>query len=101
MRGRPPNSVIRDRLAQLLSEVKRDYGYNIYRLYCRKYPKVSMRVVYYHLSKGVELGLFRMERVETEGEYSWGGVAEKVFYSLEAHSEKPDEASNPRQEHKH
>jgi hypothetical protein len=82
-RGRPPNSEIRQRIVEILAHMEKDYGYNIFKLYSRIFPKVSMRLVYYHLNKGVELGIFRMERVENvEGDYSWGKTALKVFYSL-------------------
>ena len=113
MRGRPPNSEIRDRIVEILANLKRDYGYNIYKLYCRLFPKVSMRIIYYHLNKGTELGIFNMEHVTSTGEYSWGKTAEKVYYSLgsnamplgnqivaEHFSKKINQAPNKRQEHK-
>ena len=82
-RGRPPSSDIRQRLVEILSFLGKDYGYNIYKVYCRIFPKISMRLLYYHLNKGAELGEFEMERVAgVEGNYSWGSTAEKVFYSL-------------------
>lgn len=84
-RGRPAHSEIRQRLVEILSHRGRDYGYNIYKLYCKIFPPVSMRVVYYHLNKGVELGVFRAERVKSEGErFSWGDSAIKVYYTLGA-----------------
>jgi len=82
-RGRPPDSQIRQRIVELLHHVGKDYGYNVYKLYCQIFPKVSMRVVYYHLNKGSELGIFEREKAEAvEGDYSWGNTALKVFYSL-------------------
>ena len=81
--GRPPNSQIRQNIVEILHYLGQGYGYNIYKIYCQIFPEVSMRVVYYHLNKGNELGIFEMERVKgIEGNYSWGSTAEKVFYSL-------------------
>ncbi len=83
-RGRPPNSEIRQRIVEILHYLQKEYGYNIYKIYSQIFPKVSMRVVYYHLNKGCELGIFEMEKVIIEGNYSWGNTAEKVFYTLGA-----------------
>ena len=42
-----------------------------------------MRSIYYHLKKGVDLGEFKIEKVEkVKGDYSWSGEAEKVYYAL-------------------
>ena len=80
-RGRPPKSEIRQNLVEVLHVLKRAYGYELYKAYLEVFPKVSMRVVYYHLKMGCKLGLFRVERVLIEpGEYSWGPDAEKVYY---------------------
>ncbi len=82
-RGRPPNSEIRQRLVEILAKLGKDYGYNIYKLYTQIFPKVSMRVIYYHLNKGVELGIFKAEKVlVNDTHYSWGETAERVYYSL-------------------
>lgn len=82
-RGRPPSSIIRDRIGIILSKIKKGYGYEIYKEYIKAYPKVTMRVVYYHLTKGVELGIFKISEVRMEkGDYSWGGEAKKIYYSL-------------------
>lgn len=63
--------------------MKEGYGYDIYKMYRMLFPKVTMRSIYYHLNKGIELGEFKINRVQKEqGEYSWGGEAEKTYYSL-------------------
>jgi hypothetical protein len=82
-RGRPPNSPIRDRMTRLLEELGPQCGYNLYKEYVSRFPKVTMRVVYYHLNKGVELGIFVVDDVRIEnGNYSWGTAAKKIYYSL-------------------
>ena len=59
------------------------YGYDIYKIYRGIFPKATMRVIYYHLKKGQQLGEFRVEKIRKEtGDYSWGSEAEKVYYCL-------------------
>jgi hypothetical protein len=42
-----------------------------------------MRVIYYHLKKGTDLGEFKVNKVIREnGDFSWGNEAEKIYYSL-------------------
>jgi DNA-binding transcriptional ArsR family regulator len=82
-RGRPVKSQIRQRIVDILYFMKEGYGYGIYKVYCDIFPKVSQRVVYYHLKKGEAIGEFKIVKVIKEkGNYSWGGEAEKVYYSL-------------------
>ncbi len=82
-RGRPVKSQIRQNIVDVLFYIKEGYGYDIYRLYKLLFPKVTIRSIYYHLKKGVELGEFKINRVEKEqGNYSWGPEAEKIYYSL-------------------
>ncbi|MBU0756763.1 MAG: hypothetical protein KKF44_01745 [Nanoarchaeota archaeon] len=88
-RGRPPNSRIRDNIIEILHFIKKGYGYDIFKIYRQVFPKVTLRSIYYHLNKGVELGLFVFEKVKNEkGDYSWGETAEKIYYSL-GHNAKP------------
>lgn len=87
-RGRPVKSEIRQKIAEILSVIGEGYGYEIAKKYLQVFPAVSQRVIYYHLRKGVELGEFKVSKVEKEsGEYSWGGVAEKTYYSLGSKAE--------------
>ena len=59
------------------------YGYDLYRVYLALFPKVTLRSIYYHLRKGIELGEFEIEKIEKEkGNYSWGETAEKIYYKL-------------------
>ena len=82
-RGRPVNSQIRQNIVEILYFLGKGYGYNIYKHYIEIFPKVTMRSIYYHLKKGVELGEFKIEKIENEkGDYSWGEMAEKIYYVL-------------------
>ncbi len=82
-RGRPLGSPIRQNIIEILYFMKSGYGYNIYKKYREIFPKVTMRVIYYHLNKGLNTKEFSIEKVEKEkGDYSWGGEAEKIYYKL-------------------
>ncbi len=82
-RGRPVKSQIRQNIIELLFFLKEGYGYNIYRHYKEIFPLVSMRVIYYHLKKGTDLGEFKINKIIKEnGNFSWGSEAEKIYYSL-------------------
>ena len=82
-RGRPIGSIIRQNLIEILFFKGKAYGYDLYKDYCAIYPPVTLRVIYYHLKKGVSLGEFKLKIIKTEkGNYSWGGEAEKKYYEL-------------------
>ncbi|RJQ17248.1 hypothetical protein C4573_04315 [Candidatus Woesearchaeota archaeon] len=82
-RGRPIGSDIRQNVIEILQHMKRGNGYGIYKVYREIFPKITLRVIYYHLKKGVFLHEFAVEKVEKEkGDYSWGGEAEKIYYVL-------------------
>ena len=82
-RGRPTGSSIRQNLIEVLYFKGRAYGYDLYKDYCALFPKVTLRVIYYHLKKGIALGEFKLETIQREkGNYSWGGEAEKKYYRL-------------------
>ena len=82
-RGRPIGSSIRQSLIEILYFKGKAYGYELYKDYCALFPKVTLRVIYYHLKKGVALGEFKLEAIQHEkGNYSWGGEAEKKYYAL-------------------
>ncbi len=97
MKGRPAKSAIRQNIAEILFHMKKAYGYEIYKHYIEIFPKVTMRVIYYHLKKGVALDEFKVDKVEREkGKYSWGDTAEKVYYALgeKAELRKDERARN-------
>ena len=82
-KGRPVKSEIRQNIVEILYFMKQGYGYGIYKAYVAIFPKVTMRSIYYHLRKGVDLNEFKISKIEREkGDYSWGGEAEKIYYSL-------------------
>ncbi|MFH1510255.1 MAG: hypothetical protein ABIF10_01075 [Candidatus Woesearchaeota archaeon] len=88
-RGRPVHSDVRERIIEILRLKKQAYGYEIWNFYKQKYPPVSMRLIYYHLKKGVILGEFKVQKVVSEkGDYSWGPEAEKIYYSLGPEAKK-------------
>lgn len=82
-RGRPVASIIRDNIAEILFHMGKAYGYDIYKVYAAVYPKATMRSIYYHLKKGVDIGEFEVEEITTEhGNFSWGDSAQKIYYKL-------------------
>jgi hypothetical protein len=82
-RGRPIGSQIRQRIVDILHSMGSGYGYEIHKRYKDLFPNVTLRVIYYHLRKGVEIGEFKVKLVKQEkGDYSWGSHAEKIYYAL-------------------
>lgn len=82
-RGRPTRSAIRQNLVEILYYMGEAYGYQLYKAYKELFAPVTLRVIYYHLSKGKELGEFDIAGVKkTSGSYSWGPEAERIFYKL-------------------
>ncbi len=82
-RGRPVKSIIRQNVVEILHFLGQGYGYEISKIYNEIFPKVTQRSIYYHLHKGIltkEIEVHKIERAE--GNYSWGPVVEKIFYSL-------------------
>jgi hypothetical protein len=72
-------------MAEIIAAMKKAYGYEIFAAYRELFPKVTLRLIYYHLKKGVSLGEFKVHKVVAEkGNYSWGPEAEKIYYSLGA-----------------
>jgi len=82
-RGRPIGSSVRQNILEILAVLGRGHGYQIYKVYRDVYPKVTLRVIYYHLKKGLDLGELEIQNVEREkGDYSWGSEEEKIYYKL-------------------
>ena len=82
-RGRPTRSVIRQNIIEILFFLDKCYGYDIAKIYNEVFPPVTQRSIYYHLKKGVNLGEFEVHEIrEEKGDYSWGRVVEKIYYSL-------------------
>lgn len=84
-RGRPVGSAVRQNVIEILAVLGRAHGYQIFKVYRDLYPKVTLRVIYYHLKKGLDLEEFVVDKVQMEkGDYSWGSEAEKIYYRLGA-----------------
>jgi hypothetical protein len=82
-RGRPVGSAVRQNMLEILAVLGRAHGYQLYKVYRDLFPKVTLRVIYYHLKKGLSLGEVEIEKVEREkGDYSWGTEAEKIYYRI-------------------
>lgn len=81
-KGRPLKSIVRQRIANILSHLGSAYGYQIYQLYVQVYPPVTMRNIYYHLNKGVQTNEFEVEVKEEKGDYSWGSEVERKYFRL-------------------
>lgn len=74
---------VRRNLAELLEVAGTAYGYELYKLYRKSHGPVSLRLIYYHLAKGCTEGIFQVKEVKSsEGGYSWGKQAERVYYEL-------------------
>lgn len=80
-RGRPTKSNVRNRLERVLDGCGYVHGYDAYKYYKGTYGETSMRNVYYHLNKGVELGIFiELGFHSVKGEYTWGSKTERKYY---------------------
>ena len=88
-RGRPTKSTIRDRMSEIINVLGVSYGYEIFKVYTAAFSKISMRSMYYHLNKGVQLGEFTLVGVKIEkGDYTWGDSVVRRYYVL-GKSKKP------------
>ena len=82
-RGRPTGSLVRRHILEILFFLRSAYGYEIYKHYCNLFPKITLRNIYYHLRKGVDLDEISIQEIKQEkGSYSWGNQAEKTYYQL-------------------
>jgi len=82
-RGRPITSEIRQNIIEILYFLQKGYGYGIFRIYKQIFPKCTIKSIYYHLKKGVDLEEIQIEEVKTEqGAYSWGDSVKKTYYKL-------------------
>ncbi len=83
MPGRKAGSIIRKRISALIKELGKSYGYEIYKNYNVVFGNVDMRLVYYHLKSGVNRQEFIISEIKKEkGGYTWGDMAEKVYYDI-------------------
>jgi hypothetical protein len=81
--GRPIGSKVRQNIVEILYFYRQLHGYDLYKIYKELYPLVTMRLIYYHLKKGLDTGEFKVYKVDKKiGTYSWGGQSENVIYTL-------------------
>ena len=80
--GRPIRSQIRDNIVTILSVLGPKYGYEIHKIHGGAFFPCTREVVYYHLRKGVLLGLFSLKDITSEGSFSWGKSVEKKVYAV-------------------
>jgi hypothetical protein len=79
--GRPLGSKVRQNIVEILYFYKRLHGYELSKIYMELYPKVTMRLIYYHLKKGLTTGEFKIYKVDKRsGKYSWGTTTENIIY---------------------
>ncbi|MDO8642782.1 MAG: hypothetical protein Q7R76_04325 [Candidatus Woesearchaeota archaeon] len=82
-RGRKPNSIVRQHMVDILACLGSASGYDIYKVHRELFPKCTLRLMYYHLKKGVVLGEFIVDKIQkVEGTYSWGPLTEKKMYAI-------------------
>jgi len=82
-RGRPVKSQIRQNVIEILHYLGRGYGYRIAKIYNEVFPQVTQRSIYYHLRKGILTKEIKVHKIEQEkGEFSWGQIVEKKYYTL-------------------
>ncbi|MBI4738164.1 hypothetical protein HY772_01140 [Candidatus Woesearchaeota archaeon] len=83
IKGRPTRSAVRQNIVNILAVLGEGYAYNIAKTYMDLFPKVSTRLIYYHLKKGTDLKEFVAKGTKTEeGNYSWGSNADKNYFGL-------------------
>ena len=81
--GRPLGSKVRQNIVEILYFYKQMHGYDIYKVYTDLYPPVTLRLIYYHLRKGLDTKEFRIQKIShKEGNYSWGNDTENIIYEL-------------------
>ncbi|HYD02761.1 MAG TPA: hypothetical protein VEC16_00525 [Alphaproteobacteria bacterium] len=81
--GRPIGSKVRQNIVEILYFYKKLHGYDLFKIYIELYPPVTMRLIYYHLKKGLDTGEFKVASVDKKsGKYSWGSTSENIMYEL-------------------
>jgi len=82
-RGRMVGSVIRDNVIEILYVLGKSHAYDVYKHYKKIYGPVSIRSIYYNLTKGKELGVFEIKEIQkVEGNFSWGPSAQRIIFAL-------------------
>ena len=81
--GRPIGSSVRQNMVEILYAYGPLYGYQIHKIYEDIFPKITLRLVYYHLKKGLSTKEFSVYKMDIkEGNYSWGARTQNIIYTL-------------------
>jgi len=73
---------IRARIAHILSQGPM-HGYQIYKKYKELFGDINLRLIYYHLERGLKEGIYEVVKMEdVEGEFSWGNRSRRKYYKL-------------------
>ena len=92
VKGRPIKSKIRQNIVEILHYLGEGYGYQVAKMYNEIFPPVTQRSIYYNLQKGLLTKEITVHKIEEEqGEFSWGSVVEKKYYSLGKNAEPKGE----------
>ena len=88
VKGRPIKSQIRQNVVEILHYLGEGYGYQVAKMYNEIFPTATQRSIYYNLQKGLLTKEIQVHKIEEEqGEFSWGSVVEKKYYSLGKNAE--------------
>ncbi len=88
VKGRPIKSKIRQNIVEILHYLGEGYGYQVAKMYNEIFPPATQRSIYYNLQKGILTKEITIHKIEEEkGEYSWGSMVEKKYYSLGKNAE--------------
>ncbi len=92
VKGRPIKSQIRQNMVEILYYLGEGYGYQIAKMYNEIFPKATQRSIYYNLRKGLLTKEMEVHKIKEEkGEFSWGNVVEKTYYTLGKNAEPKGE----------
>ncbi|MDP3698880.1 MAG: hypothetical protein Q8R47_04795 [Nanoarchaeota archaeon] len=92
VKGRPIKSKIRQNIVEILHYLGEGYGYQVAKMYNEIFPSVTQRSVYYNLQKGILTKEISVHKIEEEkGDFSWGSMVEKKYYSLGKNAEPKGE----------
>jgi hypothetical protein len=81
--GRPIGSKVRQNMVEILYFYRQLHGYELFKIYVELYHPVTMRLIYYHLKKGLDTREFKIYKVDKKtGTYSWGVTSENIVYEL-------------------
>jgi len=78
-RGRPVGSNVRQNMIEILYFLGSAHGYHIYKVYRQIFPKITLRAIYYHLKKGIELQELEVDEIKKSQGIILGEAKQKKF----------------------